>query len=102
MKKGDFCLLNSEGCLLYSSRHNEYVRVNSEEEICNHIFVIYDLEDGIVDILDSNKMREFIHGDLEIHGVLRSYKYSEFPGSMKPDLKKLDAYIGIDTEGKIY
>lgn len=102
MKKGDFCLLNSEGCLLSCARHNEYIKVNSEEEKCNHVFVIYDVEDGIVDILDSDKMKDFIHGDLEIHGVLRSYRYSEFPGSMKPDLKALDQFIGIDTTGKIY
>jgi hypothetical protein len=102
MRKGDFCLLNSEGCLLYSKRHNEYVTKNSEEEICHHVFVIYDMEDGIVDILDSDKMKEFIHGDLELHGQLKSYKYSEFPGSMKPDLRSLDEFIGIDTTGKIY
>lgn len=102
MKKGDFCLLNSEGCLLSCARHNEYIKVNSEEERCNHIFVIYDMDDSIVDILESDKMKEFIHGDLEIHGVSRSYRYSEFPGSMKPDLKTLDEFIGIDTAGKIY
>jgi hypothetical protein len=47
-------------------------------------------------------MKEFIHGDLELHGQLKSYKYSEFPGSMKPDLRSLDEFIGIDTTGKIY
>lgn len=102
MRRGDFCLLNSEGCLLSCARHNEYVKVNSGEEKCNYIFVIYDKDNGIVDILDSPKMVEFIHGSLEIHGVLGSYRYSEFPGDMKPDLKKLDEFIGINTTGKIY
>jgi hypothetical protein len=102
MKNRDFCLLNSEGCLLSCARHSEYVIKNSEEETINYQFAIYDMEDTIVDILDQDKMYEFIHGDLEIHGSLRSYRYSEFPGSMKPELKKLDEFIGVDTSGKIY
>jgi hypothetical protein len=102
MKNRDFCLLNSEGCLLSCARHNEYIIKNSEEEIINYQFAIYDMEDSIVDILDQDKMYKFIHGDLEIHGSLRSYRYSEFPGSMKPELKKLDEFIGVDTSGKIY
>jgi hypothetical protein len=32
----------------------------------------------------------------------REWKYSEHPGSMKPDLKRLDEFIGIDTNGKSY
>ena len=32
----------------------------------------------------------------------RDFKYSEYPGSMKPNLKKLDEFIGVNTNGKIY
>lgn len=102
MRRNDFCLLNSEGCLLYCTRHNEYTRVNSGEEIKSYKFVIYDIEDSIVDILTEEKMQEFIHGGLEIQGSLRSYRYSDFPGTMKPDLRMLDEFIGIDTTWKIY
>lgn len=53
--------------------------------------------------LSESEMQEFIHGDMRlIDSEGRDFKYSEYPGSMKPDLRKLDKFIGIDTNGKIY
>ena len=83
-------LLNSEGPVLWALKHDvdEYV--------------IYDKEDGIVDILNQQEIQEFVHGAKILHGEHGPYKYTEYPGSMKPDLKKLDEFIGIDTTGKTY
>lgn len=83
-------LLNSEGPLLWVLKH-------SDEE-----YVVYDKEDGIVDILTQNEIQSFVHGNLVLNGEFGPYKYSEYPGDMKPDLKKLDEFIGIDTTSKTY
>ena len=32
----------------------------------------------------------------------RNLNYMKYPGSMKPDLKKLDEFIGVDTTGLSY
>jgi hypothetical protein len=83
-------LLNSEGDVLWVLKHDK-------DE-----YVVYDKENGIVDILSQEKIQEFVHGDLVLHGEFGPYKYSEYPGSMKPNLQKLDKFIGIDTTGKTY
>jgi hypothetical protein len=82
-------LLNSEGPILIAEKK-----------------VIYVIRDGsgkkITELAES-EMHDFVHGDLKISGPdNKSFRYSEFPGSMKPDLKKLDEFIGIDTAGKTY
>ena len=46
---------------------------------------------------------EWVHGSstlVDSHG--REWIYAQQPGSMKPDLRELDAFLGIDTEGKTY
>jgi hypothetical protein len=54
-------------------------------------------------ILAEKDMQNFVHGDMVLVDTKNNrYRYSEFPGSMKPDLKKLDEFIGIDTTGKTY
>jgi len=83
-------LLNSEGPVLWVYKYHD-------DE-----YVVYDKENGIVDILTQEKIQEFVHGDLVLNGEFGSYKYSEYPGSMKPNLKSLDEFIGIDTTGKTY
>ena len=83
-------LLNSEGCIL-------------KAELSNGIYKITDQWKKDVAFLDMNEMQEFIHGDSVIaDSKNRKFKYSEYPGSMKPDLKELDEFIGIDTTGKTY
>jgi len=83
-------LLNSEGPVLSA------LKSDTGE------FVIYDTEDSIVDILGSERMFAFTRGELTLHGPLGDYHYSSYPGSMKPDLKKLDEFIGVNTTDKIY
>lgn len=85
-----FTLLNSEGPVLT-------VKKSDIDE-----YVIYDKEDSIVDILDNEQMYKFTRGELILHGPLTDYHYSSYPGSMKPDLKRLDEFIGVDTTDKIY
>ncbi len=81
-------LLNAEGPLLTATKKNELFEITDEFKL-------------IIDILDSGQMISYIHGGLElIDSKQRKFLYSNFPGSMKPDLKILDAYIGIDTYGE--
>ena len=66
-------------------------------------FVIYDITDDIVDILSVKDMQDFIHGKRTIKDDNnKMYDYGTYPGSMKPDLKSLDEFIGINTNGKSY
>lgn len=83
-------LLNAEGPILTATKKNGLFEITDEFKL-------------IIAVLDSGQMISFIHGELElIDSKQRKFLYSNFPGSMKPDLKMLDAYIGIDTDGKIY
>lgn len=83
-------LLNSEGPVLTA------LKADADE------FVIYDKEDSIVDILDADKMFAFTRGELILNGPLQDYHYTRYPGSMKPNLKELDEFIGVDTTDKTY
>jgi hypothetical protein len=83
-------LLNAEGCIL------------SAEKV-DKCYLIKDQWKNKITILSEKQIQEFVHGDLEItDSKNRVFKYSELPGSMKPDLKELDEFIGIPTEGKTY
>lgn len=89
-KNKDFILLESEGPILKAA-------------LTNDGYVIYDKDDCIVDILSPEEMQKFIHGDLILDGTDgKEISYSRYPGSMKPDLKKLDEFTGIDTTNKTY
>lgn len=82
-------LLNSEGPILVAEKKITYV--------------IRDRSEVVIAQLDEKEMQEFIHGDtclMDSSGI--DLKYAEYPGSMKPDLKQLDEFIGINTEGKTY
>jgi len=84
-------LLNSEGPILVLKRENE------------NEFVIYDKEDTICEILTKQGITDFIHGRIEVQDSFgTNWIYTRVPGSMKPNLKELDEFIGIDTTGKIY
>lgn len=82
-------LLNSEGPILVAEKK-----------------VLYEIKDqfkNVIANLTESQMQDFIHGDMRlIDSEGRDFKYAEYPGSMKPDLKQLDEFIGISTEGKIY
>lgn len=82
-------LLNSEGPVLVAEK--------------NVVYMIIDQFKETIAQLSESEMQEFIHGDIRlIDSEGRDFKYSEYPGSMKPDLKQLDEFIGIDTNGKTY
>ena len=84
-------LLNSEGPILIAERtgEDEYSIIDRIKNICA--------------ILSKDEIQRFVHEDLVIGDSLGDYwKYSEQPGSMKPSLKELDEFIGIDTTGKSY
>lgn len=85
-------LLNSEGPILIAKK-------TGEDE-----YVIIDKSKDIRAVLSKEDMQRFVHDDLVIGNILEKdyWKYSEYPGSMKPDLKQLDEFIGIDTTGKSY
>ena len=85
-------LLNSEGPILIAQKRGE-------DE-----YLIIDRSECIRAILSKKDIQRFIHEDLVIGDIFEKnyWKYSEYPGSMKPDLKELDEFIGIDTTGKTY
>jgi hypothetical protein len=89
MRKERMELLNSEGPILVTEKIVTYRIVDQFKEVIAH--------------LSESEMQDFIHGDMRlIDSEGRDFKYSEYPGSMKPNLKKLDEFIGINTNGKIY
>ena len=82
-------LLNSEGPILVAElKGEEYHISNTRKEL--------------IVILMKKQIQEFVHGNFVIKDKQKEFKYSTFPGSMKPDLRKLDEFIGIDTDGKAY
>ena len=83
-------LLNSEGPILKAVKNTFTYDIVDQWGVC-------------VDIVSESQLQKFVHGDYSVTDSKgREWKYSEQPGSMKPDLKKLDEFIGIDTTGKIY
>lgn len=83
-------LLNSEGPILKAVKNTFTYDIVDQWGVC-------------VDIVSESQLQKFVHGDYSVTDSKgRKWKYSEQPGSMKPDLKKLDEFIGIDTTGKIY
>lgn len=84
-------LLNSEGPVLMAQKDDK------------GLFTIIDENKNPIFVLNENEMQDFIHENLTIwYSKKKNWKYSEYPGSMKPNLKILDEFIGIDTEGKTY
>lgn len=84
-------LLNSEGPILKAIKFSP------------SRYDVIDQYNCLVDVLTAEEMQEFVHGDrVIIDSQNKTFKYVEFPGSMKPDLKQLDEFIGIDTTGMAY
>jgi hypothetical protein len=90
-KENSIELLNSEGPILVAKKKNNLFHIIDEHK--NTIAILYERE-----------IQSFVHGDMMIHKneEKKYWKYSEYPGDMKPDLKKLDEFIGIDTTDKTY
>lgn len=83
-------LLNSEGPILRAIK-------------TDNGFLIIDEFNKEIAILNKNDIYQFTRGNLEfVDSKQNVFNYSKFPGSMKPDLKKLDEFIGIDTSMHIY
>ena len=83
-------LLNSEGNILTAYKKDGE-------------FLIMDEFYEIVDMLTPEEIFKFTRGDLEIKDSTdREFNYMVFPGSMKPNLKELDEFIGVDTSGLTY
>lgn len=90
--KGSMELLNSEGCILKATKTGAGK------------FLITDQFKDLVRIISPEEMKAFVHSGYCIVDTRdgKVWDYSKFPGSMKPDLQKLDEFIGIDTSNKIY
>ena len=83
-------LLNSEGDILKAFRTEQG-------------FVILDEYRETIATLDKGEIYDFTRGDLELTDSKgKVFNYMRFPGSMKPDLKMLDEFIGVDTTGFSY
>lgn len=83
-------LLNSEGAILTATKTPLG-------------FAITDQAKEVVDVLTSEEIFKFTRGEINITDSKgKIWNYSKQPGSMKPDLKRLDEFIGVDTEGKSY
>ena len=83
-------LLNSEGDILKAFKTKQG-------------FVIMDEHKEIIATLTQDELYEFTRGLLTVtNSKGEVFNYSEKAGSMKPDLKMLDEFIGIDTSGLTY
>jgi hypothetical protein len=83
-------LLNSEGDILKAFKTKQG-------------FVIMDEYKEIIATLTQDELYEFTRGLLTVtNSKGEVFNYSEKAGSMKPDLKMLDEFIGIDTSGLTY
>jgi hypothetical protein len=83
-------LLNSEGDILKAFKTQQG-------------FMIMDEYKEIIATLTQDELFDFTRGNLELtNSKGENFNYSTFPGSMKPDLKMLDEFIGIDTSGFTY
>lgn len=77
-------LLNSEGDIL---------KVFKTEQG----FMVMDQHKEIVASMNAEELHQFTRGELNITDSQgREFNYSEYPMSMKPNLKMLDEFIGIN------
>ena len=83
-------LLNSEGDILKAFKTEQG-------------FMIMDEYKEIIATLNKNELFNFTRGKLTVtNSKGEVFNYTEKAGSMKPDLKMLDEFIGIDTSGFTY
>jgi hypothetical protein len=90
-KKDSMFLLNAEGDILRA------------EKTQSGLFRIIDQWNISIAIWNSNSLFNFTRGKIEITDSKgRVWNYGNEPGNMKPDLRKLDEFIGIDTTNYTY
>lgn len=83
-------LLNSEGCILKAFKTMEG-------------FMLLDEQGELIAILSDKQIFNYTRGKLKIIDSMdRDLTYSNYPGSMKPDLMELDEFIGVDTTKYTY
>lgn len=95
-------LLNSEGAILTATK------VPMTQHTGNAMrttiaFQIMDQFGKSICFMTEAEIFDFTRGKTEITDSKgRVFKYSLFAVTMKPDLKTLDEFIGVDTRGKTY
>jgi hypothetical protein len=78
-------LLNSRGPILRA------IKYNSDR------FDIIDRYNYLVDILDAEEIKAFIHGKkVIIDSKNKAFDFTLYPEAMKPDIKVLNKFIEID------
>ena len=83
-------LLNSEGDILKAFKTEQG-------------FIILDEHRETIATLNEEEIFDFTRGNLELTDSKgKIFNYMEFPNSMKPNLKMLDEFIGLNTDGLIY
>lgn len=83
-------LLNSEGDILKAFKTEQG-------------FMIMDEYKEIIATLNADEMFEFTRGGLTLINSKNEYfNYTNFEGTMKPNLKMLDEFIGLDTSKYTY
>jgi len=95
-------LLNSEGPLLIATKiyRTEH---NGHGFISQYVYKINDRYNKILAFFTADEIYEFTRGKRMLTDSKgKILDYGKEPGSMKPDLKELDEFIGIDTAGKTY
>jgi len=91
----------------YTSMPN-VVLLNSEGDILKAFkteqgFIILDEHRETIATLNEEEIFDFTRGNLELTDSKgKIFNYMEFPNSMKPNLKMLDEFIGLNTDGLIY
>lgn len=83
-------LLNSEGPILVA-----YALTSS--------YVIIDEKGKLITELSQDEMVDYTRGKFAIHDSMgRTWDYGKQPGSMKPDLAKLDKFMGVFDPNAAY
>ena len=78
-------LLNSEGCILKAFKTNEG-------------FMLLDEHRELIAILNDKQMFNYTRGMLSlVDSKGKDLTYTIYSGGMKPDLRQLDEFIGVDT-----
>lgn len=95
-------LLNSEGPILTATKIPVLEHTGESMKTTN-MFRIRDQFGKSVAIMTKREIIDFTRGNSEIiDSKDRVWNYGSKPGSMKPDLKTLDEFLGIGTTGKTY
>ena len=83
-------LLNSEGNILTAVKENGEFRLI--DEFKQHVATF-----------NAKEMFKFVRGQITIYNSQEEeMNYMKYSGGMKPNLKELDEFIGVDTTGLSY